>query len=147
PFAATGRASDNVGVTAVWFRVNSGAWTAADLPDGTNWHTADLTSQLVSGANSISTYATDVAGNASLTNTITFTYAPPPSTDWAPDSLKGIVALVTPATGSTESVGFDPANFAQTSTASSSDPQDYGGGTYNYLKVDTNLAQLSLAFT
>ncbi len=147
PFAATGKAMDNTGVTAVWFRVNTGAWAAADLVDGTNWHTADLTSQLVSGANTISTYALDAAGNASLTNTIAFTFTPPPSADWAPDSLKGIIALVTPVNGSPESVGFDPSNFAQTSTANSTDPQDYGGGTYTYLKVDTNLAQLSLAST
>jgi hypothetical protein len=144
---ATGRAMDNVGVAGVWFQVNGGTWTPADLTDGTNWHTANLASQLVSGANTISAYAQDAAGNASLTNTIAFTYTIPPSADWAPDSLKGLLASVTPAIGSPEAVGFDVSNFSQSSTAGSTDPQDYGGGTYSYLKVDTNLAQLSLAFT
>ena len=146
PFAATGKASDNVGVTAVWFRVNSGDWTSAVFADGTNWHTADLSSLLVSGPNTVSAYALDAVGNASLTNTIAFTYTPPPSVDWAPDSLPGIVALVTPAAGSVESVSFDPSSFAQTSTGNSTDPEDYGGGGYTYTKKDTNLAQLSLAF-
>lgn len=144
---ATGRAMDNVGVAGVWFRVNSETWMPADLTDGTNWHTANLASQLVSGPNTISAFAQDAAGNASLTNTIAFTYTIPPSADWAPDSLKGLLASVTPATGSPEAVGFDVSNFSQSSTTNSTDPQDYGGGAYSYLKVDTNLAQLSLSFS
>jgi uncharacterized repeat protein (TIGR02543 family) len=142
---ATGKAMDNAGVTAVWFRVNGGAWTSADLVDGTNWHTASLSSQLLAGPNTISAYAQDAAGNASLTNTIAFTYVVQPAADWAPDSLNGLLASVTPATGSPESVGFDLSTFAQTSTTNSTDPADNGGGTYTYLKIDTNLAQLSLS--
>jgi len=144
---ATGKAMDNAGVTAVWFRVNGGAWTSADLVDGTNWHTASLSGQLLSGPNSISAYALDAAGNASLTNTIAFTYVIQPSVDWAPDSLNGILASVTPATGAPESVSFDLSTFAQASTTNSTDPEDFGGGTYTYLKIDTNLAQLSLSVT
>ena len=146
-FIATGRAMDNASVEDVLYRVNSGTWAEASSGDGTNWQTANLASQLVDGANTISAYALDVAGNASLTNTIAFNYTIPPSADWAPDSLKGLLASVTPATGSPEAVGFDVSNFSQSSTASSTDPQDYGGGTYTYLKVDTNLAQLSLVFS
>src|SRR6185437_13880936 len=39
---ATGRASDNVGVAAVWYRVNTGDWAQANLGAGGNWQTANL---------------------------------------------------------------------------------------------------------
>jgi hypothetical protein len=116
------------------------------LTDGTNWHTANLAGQLVAGANTISAFAQDAAGNSSLTNTIAFTYVVQSVADWAPDSLNGILASVTPATGASEAVGFDVSKFSQSSTTNSTDPENYGVGTYSYLKVDTNLAQLSLAF-
>lgn len=143
---ASGRARDNAGVTAVWYQINSGAWLPANLPDGMNWTTADFSSNLLSGMNTISAYAVDAAGNASLTNTIAFKHTITPDTDWAPDSLNGLLAAVTPTNGSSEAVGFDISTFAQTSTANSTNWQDYGAGTYSYLKVDTNLAQLSLGF-
>jgi hypothetical protein len=60
--------------------------------------------------------------------------------------LNGILASVVSGSGSSEPVTFDAATFAQFSVTSS-DPEDYGGGTYTYLKVGTNLAQLSLSFT
>ncbi len=144
---AKGRAMDNVGVVSVSFQVNGGAWTPANLLDGTNWTTPDLSSALLSGANTISAYAMDAAGNASLTNTIAFNFAVRPIADWAPDTLNGLLATVTPNSGSPESVGFDLTTFAQKSTTNSLNPQDNGGGTYNYLKVDTNLAQLALFFS
>jgi uncharacterized repeat protein (TIGR03803 family) len=144
---ATGRAMDNTGVTAVWCRINGGTWFQVNLPDGTNWQTADLSTQLLAGPNSISTYALDAAGNASLTNTIAFTYVVQPTADWAPNSLNGLVALVSPATGSQETVGFDLTSFSQTSTSNDGNSDDYGAGAYTYLKADTNVAQLSLAFT
>ncbi|HEX4265005.1 MAG TPA: choice-of-anchor tandem repeat GloVer-containing protein [Verrucomicrobiae bacterium] len=144
---ATGKAMDNVGVAAVWYKVNSGPWTMANVLNGTNWQTADLSSVLLSGADSISAYAIDAAGNISLTNTIAFLYAVHQSADWAPDSLNGLLATVTPANGSPESVGFDISAFAQASTTGSTDSQDYGAGAYIYLKIDTNLAQLSLMAT
>lgn len=147
PPKATGRAMDNVGVATVWYKVNTGAWTMATLLDGTNWQTADLSSALLSGADTISAYAVDAAGNASLTNTIAFSYAVSQSVDWAPDNLNGLLATVTPANGSPESVGFDISTFAQASTTGSTDSEDYGAGAYTYLKIDTNLAQLSLTAT
>jgi uncharacterized repeat protein (TIGR03803 family) len=145
---ATGRAMDNTGVTAVWCQVNGGAWFPANLTDGTNWQTASLSTQLLAGPNTISAYAVDAAANASLTNTIAFTYAVEPVADWAPDSLNGIQADVTPTTGSEVLVTFDVSTFAQTSADSGSiNTNDHGGGTYTYLKTDTNMAQLSLAFS
>lgn len=104
-----------------------------------------MATQLLAGANSISSYAIDAAGNISLTNTIVFTYVIQTVADWAPDSLNGLLALVTPTSGAQELVGFDLATFSQTSAANTGDSEDYGGGPYTYLKTDTNLAQLSLA--
>lgn len=144
---ATGRAMDNAGVTAVWFRVNSGDWTQAHLLDGTNWNTPDLSSVLQAGPNNISAFAMDAAGNASLTNTMVFNYEIQPGAEWAPDTLNGLVAAIAPASGSAEVVSFDPSMFAQSSTQNSFDPEDYGAGSYTYLKVETNMAQLSLNFT
>src|SRR5207342_1011907 len=46
-----------------------------------------------------------------------------------------------------EALGFDQTTFAQTSASIDENPEDYGGGTYTYLKTDTNMAQLSLAFS
>lgn len=75
---ATGRAKDNVGVTAVQYRVNGGDWIPAILSDGTNWTTTNLAPFLLSGTNnSISAFASDAAGNNSLTNTVPFKYVTP----------------------------------------------------------------------
>jgi uncharacterized repeat protein (TIGR03803 family) len=142
---ASGKAKDNAGVTSVWFAVNGGGWMAANLPDGTNWTTPPLT--LPSGSDSISAFAQDAAGNNSLTNIILFKYVVEPVADWAPDSLNGLLASVTPTNGPAESVGFDPSTFAQAGIGNDSNADDYGAGTYSYVKTDTNMAQLSLAFT
>jgi uncharacterized repeat protein (TIGR02543 family) len=144
---ASGKAKDNTGVTAVWYRVDGGSWLSANLLGGTNWSTASLTPGLLSGPNSIAAFALDAAGNASLSNSIAFKYQIEPGADWAPDSLNGLLALVAPASGSTEEVGFDVATFAQTGGTNSANAQDYGAGGYTYLKIDTNHAQLSLTFT
>lgn len=144
--AASGRAMDNVGVTAVYYQLNNGTWTQANLSDGTNWQTADLSAQLIAGANAISSYALDDAGNASLTNTIVFSYTVSTVADWAPNSLNGLLAVVVPDGSEQLAVGFDQTTFGQTSSSNDGNPDDYGGGTYTFLKTDTNTAQLSLAF-
>jgi uncharacterized repeat protein (TIGR03803 family) len=143
---ASGRAMDNVGVTAIYYQLNGGDWAQANSGDGTNWQTADLSAQLLAGPNTISSYALDAAGNASLTNTIAFSYAVLAAADWAPNSLNGLLAAVSPNGGAAEALGFDQMTFSQTSSSNDGDPEDYGGGTYTYLKTDTNHAQLSLAF-
>ncbi len=67
---ATGKSSDNVGVAAVYYQLNSGGWT---LADGTGtWSALGLV--LTPGANVIRAYAVDIAGNTSATNTVSFTY-------------------------------------------------------------------------
>src|SRR5262249_44263088 len=71
-FTATGKASDNVVVSNVVYRLNTNEWLSAITADGwSNW-TAELT--LLVGSNTFSAYAMDAAGNRSLTNTIRFTY-------------------------------------------------------------------------
>jgi len=146
--SATGKASDNVGVSNVWYQVNNAGWNAAVLAaNGTNWSTPGFAPLLLSGSNTVSAFAVDGAGNASLTNSIRFKYIIQPVADWAPDSLNGLLAFVAPSNGSPENVGFDLATFAQASTTNSTDSSDYGAGNYAYLKTDTNTAQLSLAFT
>ena len=68
---ATGKAQDNVGVTAVYYQLNANLWALA--AGTTNWSTPSLS--LNPGTNVIRACAFDAAGNASLTNSITFTYA------------------------------------------------------------------------
>jgi uncharacterized repeat protein (TIGR02543 family) len=69
-FQATGVAVDNSQVTAVWYKVNSGAWTLAQTTDGWNSWYANFSP--TNGSNTISAYAVDQVGNASFTNAVTF---------------------------------------------------------------------------
>ena len=67
-----GKASDNVGVTGVWYQMNSGQWLLGLTTDAwTNWNSGSLS--LVPGANVVRAYAKDAAGNTSLTNSVKFT--------------------------------------------------------------------------
>lgn len=150
---ATGRATDNVGVTAIQYSVNGGAWMPASFPDGTNWTTTNLAPFVVAGANTISVFALDGAENASLTNTVSFKYAVPESADWAPDFLNGFTGSF--ARGSfevdatnPETFAFDGSTFSELSPApGATNFSDYGFGTYSYDKTFTNMAQLTYAFT
>lgn len=58
--ALSGTATDNVGVTAVFARVNGGAWTQAT---GTSTWSANVS--LISGSNLVEVYAKDAAANSS----------------------------------------------------------------------------------
>lgn len=58
-----GKASDNAGISAVYYRLNSGDWFYA--AGTTNW-TADLT--LAAGTNVLRAYVEDSSGNRSGTN-------------------------------------------------------------------------------
>lgn len=63
-----GTAADNWKVTAVWCQLNSNDWAlAVSTNRWTNW-SALLT--LAAGTNTIRAYATDPAGNPSLTNSV-----------------------------------------------------------------------------
>ena len=66
-FTVKGKASDNLGVSNVWYSFNQGTLTNAVTENNwTNW-TAPLT--LVPGTNSLIAYAVDAAGNQSLNQT------------------------------------------------------------------------------
>ncbi len=71
----SGKTSDKVAVTNVWYQFNGTGWNPAATANGwTNW-TAGVTLTNL-GANSVQAYAVDSSGNASLTNTVKFAYAP-----------------------------------------------------------------------
>lgn len=71
-FTVIGKAKDNVGITAVFYQLNTDSWrTALTANFWTNW-TAGLT--LAPGINTIRTCAVDAAGNVSLTNTVKLVY-------------------------------------------------------------------------
>jgi hypothetical protein len=86
-------------------------------------------------------------GNASLTNSVKFTYKVTPVADWAPDTLNGLLVQVQNSNGSPQSVSFDIATFAQAGEVGDTNGGDYGVGNYLYVKTSTNTAQLTLTNT
>ncbi|HEY3861900.1 MAG TPA: Ig-like domain-containing protein [Verrucomicrobiae bacterium] len=74
-FNVIGTAKDNVGVAAVWYQVNGGAWLSnVNSTNGfTNWQVNVPVKQ---GANMIKAYSQDAAGNVSLTNSASLIYVP-----------------------------------------------------------------------
>lgn len=68
--AATGRASDNAAIAAVYFNLNNTGWMLAS--GTTHWTTTDL--PLAPGKNTLLAYAMDANGNVSPTNKITFNH-------------------------------------------------------------------------
>jgi hypothetical protein len=68
-FTARGTATDNHRVANLWYQLNSNDWTPADTTNNwTNW-TASLTG-LLPGTNVLRTYAADMSGNLSTTNSV-----------------------------------------------------------------------------
>ena len=70
--AASGKATDNAAVKAVYCSVNGSAWSAAVLATNSSHWSATLT--LTPGTNVLRAYARDTSGNLSPTNSITFEY-------------------------------------------------------------------------
>jgi hypothetical protein len=63
-----GTASDNWGISGVWYQLNNGAWSQpATTNSWTNWTT---TVQLIAGTNIVEAYAVDLGGNCSATNSL-----------------------------------------------------------------------------
>ncbi len=65
-----GTASDNWGVSNVWYQLNSNAWSLATSTNGwTNW---SVTLTLAAGTNTVKAYATDWGGNLSTNYSVHF---------------------------------------------------------------------------
>ena len=76
-FTTAGKVTDNGPVTNVSYQLNGGDWNPAQTANGwSNW-TASL--NLTPGTNTLRAYATDAAGNQSLTNSQKLIYLPPPA--------------------------------------------------------------------
>jgi hypothetical protein len=144
PMTAMCRASDNVGVVALYYQLNGAAWqsesVAASL-DGTNWPIADLA--LKPGANTLAVWATDAAGNCSKTNSVKFTYVPPASL--APASLSGLVGTVVGSMGDSGTqtpfeLSFGVSTYALTATNANEAAEV---GNYAYTLLSSNTAQVS----
>jgi hypothetical protein len=71
-FTATGTASGDAGVAAVWYQLDGGPWLEAV---GTSNWTAVIT-LTTQGQNTLSAYAVDPDGQFSATNSVSFLYAP-----------------------------------------------------------------------
>src|SRR5664280_2372832 len=138
-FTVTGAARDNVGVANVFLSLNGGGWTTATTANGwTNW---SVQVSLTTGTNTVQACAVDAAGNVSTTNSVKFVYV---TVDWAPGSLNGLVAAITPDDQSTLYVGFWTNTFSQSSTDTNN---NNGVGTYSYTKLSANTARLVIAYT
>jgi uncharacterized repeat protein (TIGR03803 family) len=71
-FSVSGTASGNLNVTNVAYSVNSGAWSNATTAN--NWATWAGTINLMPGTNVFQSYAVDINGNVSVTNTVRLDY-------------------------------------------------------------------------
>jgi Divergent InlB B-repeat domain/Bacterial Ig domain len=69
-FTVTGKASDNVAVSNVWYSLNNAAWTNPATVN--NWSNWTATVSLIAGTNKIQSYAMDTSGNISATNSVSF---------------------------------------------------------------------------
>ncbi len=64
----SGKASDNWGLSGVWYQLNNGAWSLANTTNGyTNWN---ATAGLIAGTNTFKAYAIDFGTNYSATNSL-----------------------------------------------------------------------------
>lgn len=147
PITAICRASDNVGVTAVHYKLNGDAWEsdASSSDGGTTWNIAGLA--LVAGTNTLRTFAEDAVGNFSMTNTVVFRYISnaPPVTGFAPASIAGMRGLVVGDMSDTQvkaayEMTFGAATYGITSTNLEDEPEV---GNYFYTVLDPNTVRLT----
>ncbi len=135
-FLVTGKASDNASIAGVYYEIDGQGWNLASTTNGwTNW-TANVV--LNPGTNVIQAYAVDNSGNDSAATSVKIDYAV--AQDWAPDSVSGMTAQLTPIPGAVLSISFGTNSFSLTGTDTNLD--NYGVGIYAYVKTGTNTAQL-----
>lgn len=138
-FTVTGRAGDNLAVSNVVYSLNGADWAVADTAN--NWSNWTTLVTLVPGTNTISAFAVDTTGLHSKTNTVKVIYQPQ---DYAPGSLNGLLAAITPAGQSTFYIGCWTNTFSQFATDTNNDT---GVGAYTYTKLGTNTARLAVTYT
>ena len=134
-----GTAHDNLAVASVSYQLNGGGWNTAQTFN--NWATWMAAVTLTPGANVAQAFSTDTTGHFSNTNSVRFTYAPPKA--FAPTSLQGFMAQITPASSAQFTTLFGASNCSETMTGS---PDFSGVGDYTYTRSSSNSAQLSINF-
>jgi hypothetical protein len=138
----SGKAGDIVAVGGVFYRLNGGGWSLASTSnEWTNW-TAEVT--LSAGVNTIQAYATNAAGNASLTNNVKCSLAGPAG-DLAPDSISGMSVRFT-SSYSTATMAFGQSTYSETMLPGT-DVDHNVVGNYTYTKLSPTTAQISLMNT
>ncbi len=132
----SGRASDNLRVADVFFKLNDGSWTeATSLNAWSDW-TALLS--LIPGTNYFSTYCIDASGNASAISSARIIYSTAPAT------LNNLVAEGISDSQQSFSLSFGSRSFGQFSP----DVNSLNGvGTYTYLKLSACTGRLRLSYT
>ena len=128
-FVIHGVASDDQGVSAVIYRINSHAWQNAATTNG--WNDWNARVELVPGANTFNAYAVDISSNSSAVLVATIDF------NTAPMSLSGKFAVVINNTNSIapSSVAFSKSTFSQTA----SDTNNFNAiGSYTYLASGGN---------
>ena len=131
-YVASGKTTDNAGVTNVYWQLNGGDWFDAHTTNHwTNWN---ITLDLPPGTNSFAAYAVDSSGNLSVTNPVKFIY------NTAPASLSGLKAAATDG----NNYAFGAGLFSLYST----NPVNGNGvGSYTYTKLTPSGARLKLTYT
>jgi hypothetical protein len=133
-FAIEGTAKDNVAVEAVFFSLNGGTWTQAQLvPGSSSWH-AYVTLPPKS-TNTLAAYAVDTSGNATTNKPVKFFCT---AAGYAPMSISQQQAVVSNGVTSFQ-VSFDSAVYVLVS-----DNANNGGevGTYTYTPTGPDTAEL-----
>ena len=131
-FTVTGKASDNVGLAAVHYQINSAGWNLAG-PVGATLSNWTATVMLVPGTNTLRVYATDMTGNNSATNTLNFIYV-----------LSAQITIQTNGTGGTVSPNLNGQLLAigQTYTVTATPVKGFGFQNWTG-SIPTNTAKLT----
>jgi len=99
PIQLTGKATDNVGVTAVRYSIDGAAPINLTVTAGTSVDFSSSISTLQPGSHTIAVVAVDAAGNTSVPVNVTITVTAPPSSD----TTAPTVTLSAPSAGGTVS--------------------------------------------
>ncbi len=133
--AISGRASDNVGVTNVFFNFNNQNWNPATIENsGSNWTT---TLDLLPGTNFLSACAVDAAGNYSAIKTIRIIYF------IAPASLNNSIVQSANDVAQPFEYVFGARNFSQISDQTN---WPNGVGIYNYTRLSPTTGKLHFSY-